>query len=117
MYDLKLNNSGDLEISDTGDVVLTQSVRQAVQIRLRWLFGEWRFTPEAGVPYFERIMVKKPDIEGVKQILRTEIMAVDGMTDVKNLEVSIDSKSRVATITFDGTADGENFSEEVLISA
>ena len=57
MYDLKLNNSGDLEISDTGDVVLTQSVRQAVQIRLRWLFGEWRFAPEAGVPYFDRMMV------------------------------------------------------------
>ena len=101
MYDLKLNNSGDLEISDTGDVMLTQSVRQAVEIRLRWLFGEWRFAPEAGVPYFDRIMVKKPDIEGIEQILRTEIMAVDGMTDVKNLQVVIDAKSRVATITFD----------------
>ena len=43
-------------------------------------------------------------------------MAVDGMTDVKNLQVVIDAKSRVATITFDGTADGENFSEEVLIN-
>ena len=116
MYDLKLNNSGDLEISDTGDVMLTQSVRQAVEIRLRWLFGEWRFAPEAGVPYFDRIMVKKPDIEGIEQILRTEIMAVDGMTDVKNLQVVIDAKSRVATITFDGTSEGENFSEEVLIN-
>lgn len=116
MYDLKLDHTGDLEISDTGDVMLTQSVRQAVEIRLRWLFGEWRFAPEAGVPYFDRIMVKKPDIEGIKQILRTEIMAVDGMTDVQNLQVAIDSKSRVATITFGGTADGENFNEEVLIS-
>ena len=116
MYDLKLDRTGDLEISDTGDVMLTQSVRQAVEIRLRWLFGEWRFGPEAGVPYFDRIMVKKPDIEGIKQILRTEIMAVDGMTDVNNLQVVIDAKSRVATITFDGTADGENFSEEVLIN-
>lgn len=40
MYDLKLDRTGDLEISDTGDVMLTQSVRQAVEIRLRWLFGE-----------------------------------------------------------------------------
>lgn len=116
MYDLKLDASGDLEISDTGDVMLTQSVKQAVEIRLRWLFGEWRFFPEAGVPYFDRIMVKKPDIESIKQILRSEIMGVDGMTDVQNLEVSIDSRSRTARITFDGTADGENFSEEVLIS-
>ena len=50
MYDLKLNESGDLEVNDFGDVMLTQSVRQAVLIRLRWLFGEWRFAPEAGVP-------------------------------------------------------------------
>ena len=57
MYDLKLNESGDLEVNDFGDVMLTQSVRQAVLIRLRWLFGEWRFAPEAGVPYFDRIMV------------------------------------------------------------
>ena len=33
MYDLKLDASGDLEISDTGDVMLTQSVKQAVEIR------------------------------------------------------------------------------------
>lgn len=117
MYDLKLDNAGDLEITEDGDVTLTQSVRQAVQIRLRWLFGEWRFSPEAGVPYFERIMVKRPDVEGIKQIMRKEIMAVDGMEDVKNLEISIDARDRTATITFEGTADGENFSEEVLISA
>lgn len=116
MYDLKLDNSGDLEITDTGDVVLTQSVSQAVKIRLRWLFGEWRFAPDAGIPYFERIMVKKPDTVSAKQIFRTEIMNVDGMTDVKNLEVSIDPKSRLATVTFDGTANGEDFSEEVPIS-
>ena len=117
MYDLKLNESGDLEVNDFGDVMLTQSVRQAVLIRLRWLFGVWRFAPEAGVPYIERIMVKKPDVEAIKQIIRQEIMDVDGMTDVKNLEVKIDSQTRTARITFDGYADGELYSEEVLMSA
>lgn len=117
MYDLKMNESGDLEINDFGDVELTQSVRQAVLIRLRWLFGEWRFAPEVGVPYIERIMVKKPDVESIKQIIRQEIMDVDGMTDVRNLEVNIDSQKRTARITFEGYADGQNFSEEVLMSA
>ena len=72
VYDLKLTNSGDLEISEDGDVSLTQSVRQAVLIRLRWLFGEWRFAPENGVPYFQKIMVKNPDIPRIKQIIRDE---------------------------------------------
>ena len=117
VYDLKLTNSGDLEISEDGDVSLTQSVRQAVLIRLRWLFGEWRFAPENGVAYFQKIMVKNPDIPRIKQIIRAEIMGVEGMVDVKNLAVGIDSESRTARITFDGYADGENFSEEVMVSA
>ena len=117
VYDLKLTNSGDLEISEDGDVSLTQSVRQAVLIRLRWLFGEWRFAPENGVPYFQKIMVKNPNIPQIKQIIRSEIMGVEGMVDVKNLAVEIDSESRTARITFDGYADGENFSEEVMVSA
>ena len=44
-------------------------------------------------------------------------MGVEGMVDVKNLAVGIDSESRTARITFDGYADGENFSEEVMVSA
>ena len=35
MYDLKLDRSGDLEISDAGDVMLTQSVRQAPPVAVR----------------------------------------------------------------------------------
>lgn len=118
MYDLKLNSAGDLEIGEDGDIFLTQSVRQAVLIRLRWLFGEWRFAPENGVPYFQEIMVKNPDIPRIKQIIRSEIMSVDGMVDVKNLAVEINSETRVAKITFDGYVDnGENFREEVFAHA
>lgn len=117
MYDLKMNMAGDIVVGENGDVALTQSVRQQVQIRLRWLFGEWRFAPEYGVPYFHKILVKKPDIDSVKQIIRSEIMGVEGMTDVKNLEVSINSAQRVASITFDGYTDGETFREEVILSA
>lgn len=50
MYDLKLNEAGDLEVNDFGDVMLTQSVRQAVLIRLRWLFGECASRRRPGSP-------------------------------------------------------------------
>ena len=117
MYDLKLNEAGDLEVNDFGDVMLTQSVRQAVLIRLRWLFGEWRFAPEAGVPYIERIMVKKPDVEAIKQIIRQEIMDVDFMNDVNYLDVKIVIQTRTARITFDCYAYVELYREEVLMFA
>lgn len=117
MYDLKLTEDGDLEIGENGDIGLTQSVRQKVAIRLRWLFSEWRFAPTYGVPYLQEIMVKKPDMARVRQIIREEIMDVEGMTDVRNLEIRLNSQRRVAAIVFDGTADGANFSEEVKVSA
>ena len=95
MYDLKLDRTGDLEISEAGDVMLTQSVRQAVEIRLRWLFGEWRFAPENGVPYLERVMVKKPDIEGIKQICGRKSWR-RWYEDVMNLKVKTTAREAVS---------------------
>ena len=34
MFDLKIDNNGDLELTDTGDVRITESIVQAVRIRL-----------------------------------------------------------------------------------
>ena len=38
MVDFKLDATGDLELTDSGDVALTESIVQAVRIRLRWFF-------------------------------------------------------------------------------
>ena len=42
MIDLKLDVTGDLELSAAGDISATDSIMQAVRIRLLWFFGEWR---------------------------------------------------------------------------
>lgn len=116
MYDLKLTSGGDLEVNDMGDIAITKSVRQAVQIRLQWLLGEWRFNPSAGIPYLEEVLVKRPDTDRIKQIIRNAIMEVDGITDVQNLDVTIDNVRRTAKIAFDAFSDEENFRNEVEIS-
>ena len=38
MVDIKLNRDGDIDVSAVGDISLTESVRQAVLIRLRWIY-------------------------------------------------------------------------------
>lgn len=48
MVDIRLDKNGDIDISPTGDIFITESVRQAVLIRLRWFFGEWRLGPYMG---------------------------------------------------------------------
>ena len=50
MIDLKLDSNGDLELSAAGDVIPTDSIAQAVRIRLLWFFEEWRLGPELGFP-------------------------------------------------------------------
>lgn len=56
MKDLLLDKDGDLYLTPNGDVSLTDSVRQAILIRLRWFLGEWKFNTSFGLPYFSQIL-------------------------------------------------------------
>lgn len=46
MKDLLLDKNGDLVFTN-GDVSFTDSVVQAITIRLRWFFGEWKIFEKA----------------------------------------------------------------------
>ncbi len=116
MKDILLDGNGDLQITD-GDIALTDSVRQAVRVRLLWFFGEWRFAPQYGIPYFEDILIKNPDIEKIKQIVRSEALTVDEVIDVKNITVTVDKQTRSALIIIDIVTAEETYREEVLINA
>ena len=76
MLDIKLNADGDLDVSAFGDISTTESVRQAVLIRLRWIYDEWRLGPEYGFPWFEEVFVKNPNTVKIKQLIREEILKV-----------------------------------------
>ena len=66
--DILLDSNGDLAFKGT-DIVLANSVRQKIKIRLKWFFQEWRWDDEAGVPYFEYLFVKNPDIDQIKELV------------------------------------------------
>jgi len=115
MKDILLTPDGDLLISDFGGVSLTDSVRQAVRIRLLWFFGEWRFWPETGVPYYENILVKNPNMEYVRRIIRDEVTSVDEVLDARNIRIDVDYPARKAQITLDVVIAEETYREEVII--
>jgi len=117
MTDILLTPGGDLHISEWGDISLTESTRQAVKVRLQWFFDEWRFAPEFGVPYFEEILIKNPDTERIKLLVRDAAMLVDGVTDARNITVVINEPERSAAITLDIVTDEETYREEVFIYA
>jgi len=115
MKDILLTPDGDLNINEWGDISLTDSVRQAVRVRLQWFFNEWRFAPQFGVPYFEDILIKNPDLERVRQIIRDEALSVDEVQDARNITIRVDRPARSALVTLEIVVAEEIYREEVLI--
>ena len=113
--DILLTPDGDLKIDERGDISLTDSIRQAIRIRLLWFFDEWRFEPGWGIPYFEKVFVKNPNLLRIRSIIRREILAVDGVDSVNSIDITVIPATRSAAISFVVRIGNENFREEVTI--
>lgn len=116
MVDIRLNESGDIDVSAVGDIFITESVRQAVLIRLRWFFGEWRLGPDMGFKWFEEVFVKNPNLVKIRSLIRDEIMQVDGVTAAEVTSVKYDKAKRTAAIAYTVTVGEEVFKEEVALN-
>ena len=115
MLDIMLGKDGDLVVSDTGDIFMTQSIRQAVLVRLRWIYGEWRLGPELGFPWFEEVFKKNPNTLKIRQLIREEILKVDGVTSATVTSVEYDQAKRTAKFTYTVTVGEETYREEVTL--
>lgn len=115
MLDFKLTRDWDLELSDTGNISTTDSICQAVKLRLLWFFSEWRLGDDLGFPYFEEVFVKNPNEVKIKYLVRNTVMEVEGVKDVQNIEFSLDKKTRKANITVVFCTDEDTFTEEVSV--
>jgi hypothetical protein len=115
MMDILLTADGDLLIDDSGDITLTTSTRQAVRVRLLWYLREWRFWPDTGIPYYEDIFVKKPNLENVRRIIRDEVAVVDGVVDVRDITVTVNAPARRAAVSLTIETAEETYREEVAI--
>ncbi len=114
--DILLDKTGDIKLSPDGDILLTNSVTQSIMIRLKWLEGEWRWRREEGLPYFNNLLIKNPDTDYFESEVREKIFEVEEVTDVKDVSIVFDSRTRQATIQFTAVTDFETIKEEVTIS-
>lgn len=110
-----LMKEGDLVITKGGDIVLADSVRQAIRIRLLWFAGEWRFNTEYGIPYYDEVYIKNPNLEKIKLILTREIRKVDEVLDVQNMSIVMDNQNRIANVIFTVYTTQETFEMEVAL--
>lgn len=100
--DLKL--SGSTLVIESGDLVLVdglEAIAQDVTTRLRMFLGEWFLNTKAGVPYFERILVKNPSVPDVLSILSEVVTKTPGVQAItEGLTWDYSAADRSATVAF-----------------
>lgn len=116
MLDILLDTGGDYKISDTGDIILTQSVPQAIKIRLKWFLGEWRLGPLLGLDYWGTVLVKNPNLVKVRQAIRDEILSVEEVTGVNRVDLKADAAKRQLIVSYEAVTSEKTFREEVKIN-
>nr|DAT37183.1 MAG TPA: baseplate wedge protein [Caudoviricetes sp.] len=115
MKDLLLDKDGDLYLTQNGDVSLTDSVRQAILIRLRWFLGEWIFNTSFGMPYYSQILIKNPNTAVIEQLFRQQILSVAEVIKIESLSVQINRRLRICTVHFKALTTQGAIEEEVSI--
>jgi hypothetical protein len=94
---------GDIKLDEDGQIQLTPDLKSAVAqhiaIRLRTFFGEWFLDAREGVPYFELILVKNPDLPRIENIFRTVILETPGVSNIDRLLLAHDAATRILSIS------------------
>jgi hypothetical protein len=88
-------------------------VRQAIQARLSLVKGEWFLEPDAGLPLWDRVLVKAPNLAAVKTEIRKIILGTAGVTGLPSLTVSLD-RSRQLSVSFVASTESGSVSGTVV---
>lgn len=113
--DIELRN-GDLFISQSGDIMLTDSIKQKIQVKILWILGEWKWNKEEGIDYFDYVLTKNPDIEMIEGIIREKIFEIEDVVDVIDIEIKIDARNRRVIISYVVATDEETIRGEVTVN-
>lgn len=94
-------------ITDAFLITGAERVAQAVKIALYTFIGEWFLNVNAGLPYFEEIFVKNPNIRLIQGIFRQKISEVEGVRSVNSVVVFYDPRTRISSVDWEAeTSEG-----------
>lgn len=87
MPDLKLTDELDLQVP-TEIVTGAELAAQKIRVRLStWQTG-WFLDESAGIPYGDWFLDKAPPMDEIREVVRDEITAVDGVQRIAEFDVS-----------------------------
>lgn len=84
---------GKIKLAYKADEVL-----QRVRTRLRKIRGEWFLNINSGVPYYEGQILGGKDFNYVKLVISSEILDTYGVSDVQEINLITDPKTKKTSI-------------------
>ena len=101
---MALDSDGDMALDSAGLPFFIGGVDEAIQrMRVRFLFflKEWFRDQNLGVPYFEHILIKRPNLTLVRSLWRQVILGTPGITGLNRLTESYDPVLRTLRPVFE----------------
>jgi len=71
-----------------------EAIRLRLLARLQFFQGEWFLDVRQGMPYFQAVFVKNPEISLIQSIFRRAILSTPGVSSIIRMETRLDSATR-----------------------
>ena len=94
--DLVLNGSKNLAMTANAVELLAQRITN----RLRFFKAEWYLDRSLGVPYFEEVLKKNPNIAKVRALLLSVVAKTNGVAKVLAFDTIFDAQTRIFSVNF-----------------
>ena len=99
-HDLYLDAAGQLAFHSTTEDL----VGQKIKCRLQTVLGEWYQQPDVGVPFFDEVMVKNPNLVTIKHLFASVITSLPEVKSLDSLDLTFNAATRILNIKFSVTA-------------
>lgn len=105
VHDIRLS-AGRLVLTDAvSGPPSVEDLAQSVKTRLLHFQGENYLDTRTGVPWFQAILRKSPNLVRVRGLLRSAILSVPGIASVPFLDLDLDRASRTLTVSWAAVTD------------
>lgn len=106
---LKVTDDDDVFIDEFGRLVVVTDKLECAAVKLknrfRLFLGEWFLDTRIGVPWFQFVFVKNPDLSVIRRLLNRIILSVPPIITVTKLDLDYDPAARVLGFSFEAVGD------------
>jgi hypothetical protein len=117
----KLDGDGDLAIENGTFVLLDDlgaETAQRLKIKFRFFLGEWEIDRRVGLPLFEQVLVKTPDLGVLRKMYREVITKDPAVASLGSIILDLDAPTRRLSLSFEAMLnDGSSLVFEDFILA